>query len=198
MSKMCAWASMSEAGTTEGTPGDQTGSEVKRGEWYQFGQDEVFRWKNDALGRMAAALAGGIANNDHVGYGQSDRLTFFYAWRAVGYDISRVTSDVNVDCSAFICAIVNACGIPCDPSGTTYNMASVLGATGQFDRYTGSSWTDSDTLLRAGDIVCNSQRHVIMVTDDVEPAIGPVDPSGYGVTPVGIFQIFLKKKRQIV
>ena len=110
MSKMCAWASMSEAGTTDGTPGDQTGSEVKRGEWYQFGQDEVFRWKNDALGRMAAALAGGIANNDHVGYGQSDRLTFFYAWRAVNYDISRVTSDVNVDCSAFICAIVNACG----------------------------------------------------------------------------------------
>lgn len=182
----------------DGVPGDQTGSEVKRGEWYQFGQDEVFRWKNESLGRMAAALAGGIANNNHVGYGQNDRLTFFYAWRAVNYDISRLTADVNVDCSAFVCAIVNACGIPCDPSGTTFNLASVLGATGQFTRYTGSEWLQSDSMLRPGDIVNASSHHVIMVTDDVEPAVGPVDPSGYGVTPVGIFGFFLKKKRQIV
>lgn len=198
MSKMCAWASLSETGGVDGVPGDQTGSEVKRGEWYQFGQDEVFRWKNESLGRMAAALAGGIANNNHVGYGQNDRLTFFYAWRAVGYDISRLTADVNVDCSAFVCAIVNACGIPCDPSGTTFNLASVLGATGQFTRYTGSEWLQSDSMLRPGDIVNASSHHVIMVTDDVEPAVGPVDPSGYGVTPVGIFGFFLKKKRQIV
>lgn len=182
----------------DGVPGDQTGGEVKRGEWYQFGQDEVFRWKNESLGRMAAALAGGIANNNHVGYGQNDRLTFYYAWRAVGYDISRLTADVNVDCSAFVCAIVNACGIPCDPSGTTFNLASVLGATGQFTRYTGSEWLQSDSLLQPGDIVNASSHHVIMVTGDVEPATGPIEPSGYGVTPVGIFGIFLKKKRQIV
>ena len=198
MSKLCAWASLSETGGVDGVPGDQTGGEVKRGEWYQFGQDEVFRWKNESLGRMAAALAGGIANNNHVGYGQNDRLTFFYAWRAVGYDISRLTADVNVDCSAFVCAIVNACGIPCDPSGTTFNLASVLGATGQFTRYTGSEWLQSDSLLQPGDIVNASSHHVIMVTGDVEPATGPIDPSGYGVTPVGIFGIFLKKKRQIV
>lgn len=198
MSKLCAWASLSETGGVDGVPGDQTDSEVKRGEWYQFGQDEVFRWKNESLGRMAAALAGGIANNNHVGYGQNDRLTFFYAWRAVNYDISRLTADVNVDCSAFVCAIVNACGIPCDPSGTTFNLASVLGATGQFTRYTGSEWLQSDSLLRPGDIVNASSHHVIMVTDDVEPAVGPVDPSGYGATPVGIFGFFLKKKRQIV
>lgn len=198
MSKLCAWASLSETGGVDGVPGDQTGGEVKRGEWYQFGQDEVFRWNNESLGRMAAALAGGIANNNHVGYGQNDRLTFYYAWRAVGYDISRLTADVNVDCSAFVCAIVNACGIPCDPSGTTFNLASVLGATGQFTRYTGSDWLQSDSLLQPGDIVNASSHHVIMVTGDVEPATGPVDPSGYGVTPVGIFGIFLKKKRQIV
>lgn len=198
MSKLCAWASLSETGGVDGVPGDQTGGEVKRGEWYQFGQDEVFRWKNESLGRMAAALAGGIANNNHVGYGQNDRLTFYYAWRAVGYDISRLTADVNVDCSAFVCAIVNACGIPCDPSGTTFNLASVLGATGQFTRYTGSEWLQSDSLLQPGDIVNASSHHVIMVTGDVEPATGPIEPSGYGVTPVGIFGIFLKKKRQIV
>ena len=198
MSKLCAWASLSETGGVDGVQGDQTGGEVKRGEWYQFGQDEVFRWKNESLGRMAAALAGGIANNNHVGYGQNDRLTFYYAWRAVGYDISRLTADVNVDCSAFVCAIVNACGITCDPSGTTFNMASVLGATGQFTRYTGSDWLQSDSLLQPGDIVNASSHHVIMVTGDVEPATGPIDPSGYGVTPVGIFGFFLKKKRQIV
>lgn len=195
---MCAWASMSENGGINGVPGDQTGNEVKRGDWYQFGQDEVFRWNNDSWGRMAAALAGGIANNNHVGYGQDDRLTFFYAWRAVNYDISQLTTDCNTDCSAFIGAIVNAVGIPCDPSVTTFNMADVLLGTGQFVRYTGSSWTDSDSLLRAGDIVCNSQRHVIMVTDDVEPAVGPVGPGGESVNPALFFAIWLKKKRLFV
>lgn len=169
MAIMCAWASMSEYGTVDGEPGDQTTTEVKRGDWYYFGQDAVFRFHDAAKARQAAALAGALAENDHVGYGQSDRLTLYNAWSAVNFNVAALTTDVNCDCSSFVAAIVNAVGISVSPATTTYSMQSELMATGQFDMYTDSSYLNGDYNLQAGDIVNASSHHVIMVTANVEP-----------------------------
>lgn len=178
MAILCAWASLSENGTVNGTPGDQTGEEVKIGDWYYFGQTQVFRWKKAGLAKNAASLAGGCANNDHIGYGQDDRLTFYYAWQAVGFDISALTTDCNTDCSAFVGAIVNACGVSVNPAVTTYTMYNTLMATDKFDCYTSAAYTQSDALLQAGDILCDPSHHCIMVIDDIPPAVGPVPVGG--------------------
>ena len=201
MAILCAWASMSENGTTEGTPGDQTGSEVKIGDWYYFGQTQVFRWKKAGLAKNAASLAGGCANNDHIGYGQfgtgndDDRLSFYRAWAAVSFDIAALTTDCNTDCSAFIGAIVNACGVSVDPGVTTATMYSVLMATDKFNYYSSAAYTQSDTLLQAGDILCDPAHHCIMVIDDIPPAVGPVQPAGTIDPAVLLSAYYAKKKR---
>ena len=45
MSVLCGWASTSEKGTKNGVKGDQTGKEVKTGAYYNFGQNQVIRFK---------------------------------------------------------------------------------------------------------------------------------------------------------
>ena len=194
MSKLCAWAAQSESGSVDGQPGDSTGKEVLIGDWYSFGQDAVYRFKNKykKIRKEAASLAGGIANNDCVGYGQSDRLSFFRQWGLVDYDISRLNTNCNTDCSAFIGAILNALGISVSPSVTTFNMDTELMATGMFDKFTGAEYLNSDAKLMAGDIVNNSQAHVIMVIDNVPPATGPIPPhSGGGGSGTGDILLFL-------
>ena len=191
MALMCAWGSQPEGGGVDGQPGDQTGNEVKRGPWYQFGQNQVFRFKDRQKAKKAAALIGACADNDMIGYGQSDRLTLYYAWKAANWNVNGITTPVNCDCSSLIAAVVNAVGIEVDPSLTTYSMAAGLMATHEFEEYTMPMYLDSDDHLAAGDIVNNSQSHVIMVTADVEP-----DPSGGINASLLLLAAAAKRKRQ--
>lgn len=190
MALMCAWASQSEGGGVDGQPGDQTGNEVKRGPWYQFGQNQVFRFKDRNKARRAAALIGACADNNNIGYGQSDRLTLYQEWSAANWNVNGITRPCNCDCSSLIAAVVNAVGITVDPSLTTYSMAAGLMATHEFEEYTLPMYLTTDDHLAAGDIVNNSSSHVIMVTADVEP-----DPSG-GVNARLILLAAAAKKRK--
>ena len=55
MSNLFAWASIGENGRgTGGKKGDQTGKEVKVGNYYDFGQNKVIRFKNPLRGRKMA------------------------------------------------------------------------------------------------------------------------------------------------
>ena len=42
---LCGWASQSEKRTANGKKGDQTGTEVRTGNYYNFGQSEIIRFK---------------------------------------------------------------------------------------------------------------------------------------------------------
>ena len=190
MALMCAWASQSEGGGVDGQPGDQTGNEVKRGPWYQFGQNQVFRFKDRNKARRAAALIGACADNNNIGYGQSDRLTLYQEWSAANWNVNGITQPCNCDCSSLIAAVVNAVGITVSPYLTTYSMQAGLMATHEFEEYTSAQYLNSDTLLAAGDIVNNSSSHVIMVTADVEP-----DPSGGVNTNLIILAAAAKKRK---
>lgn len=190
MALMCAWASQSEGGGVDGQPGDQTGNEVKRGPWYQFGQNQVFRFKDRNKARRAAALIGACADNDMIGYGQSDRLTLYQEWSAANWNVNGITQPCNCDCSSLIAAVVNAVGIQVPPYLTTYSMQAGLMATHEFEEFTSAQYLNSDTLLAAGDIVNNSSSHVIMVTADVQPS-----PTG-GTSPAAVLFAMAAKKRK--
>lgn len=167
MSIKCGWASIDEHGRASGgTAGDQTGLEVKIGSWYYFRQNCILRFKDRSKASKAATICRGIANNNKVGYDQSQRTTLYSELARVGWDPSKITKPVETDCSAMVAAIVNAVGIKVSKDLWTGNMRAALYNTGAFYLYTGAAYTQSDRLLMTGDIILNEASHVIMALED--------------------------------
>lgn len=107
-----AWASISEKGTINGIPGDQTGKEVRVGNYYDFGQDAVIRVKPLKTRRKIAKIAKEMALCNQIGYGQRDRDTLFDVCKAANWDWNLVKNflkrkPVNCDCSMFCAMAVN-------------------------------------------------------------------------------------------
>lgn len=138
MKNLFAWASIGENGRgTGGKKGDQTGEEVKVGNYYDFGQNKVIRFKNPLRGRKMAEIAKFVANDNSVGYNMSvnERATFYNACRAYNWnwvEVKRAISNgafpkCNTDCSDFYLTCVNLtygyCKIP--PTATTMSLVKI-------------------------------------------------------------------------
>lgn len=112
MANLFAWASISENGTVNGKAGDSTGNEVKTGSYYNFGQTHCIRIKDKAMRYAVATTATALANNEAIGYGQSDRHTLYNLCRNSGWSFDKVLkalqkTKVNTDCSSFVAVCVN-------------------------------------------------------------------------------------------
>lgn len=116
MTNKFAWASIGENGrVTGGKKGDQTGKEVKVGNYYDFGQNKVIRFRSVSRGRKMAEIAKYIANDNKVGYNQSDRNSFFNACKKYKWNWTKVKNAIksgkfpkcNTDCSSFYATCVN-------------------------------------------------------------------------------------------
>lgn len=167
MSVLCGWASIDERGRASGgKAGDQTGREVKTGPWYYFGQEYVLRWKSRELAAKAAKICKAICNNNKVGYDQNQRTTLFKEMARVNWDPSKITKNVETDCSAMIAVICNAVGVPISKDVWTGNMRSALLATGKFTEFIGPTYCKSSEYTRYGDIILNTRSHVIMALED--------------------------------
>ena len=73
MSLLCGWASQSEKKTINGKKGDQTGTEVKLGSYYDFGQNVIIRFNSIAKRKKAAKAMKALCKNDSVLNGISAR-----------------------------------------------------------------------------------------------------------------------------
>ena len=70
----CAWASIDENGNSKGgQAGNQTGKELRVGNWYQFGQSVVYRFKDRKQAEQLAELMKDACNNMNIGYNQAKR-----------------------------------------------------------------------------------------------------------------------------
>lgn len=171
MANKFAWASIGENGhATGGKRGDQTGKEVKVGDYYDFGQNQVIRFKDRAIGKKAAAIARFIANDDSAGYNQDDRLSLYCACQDLDWDFSKIKKAMkkgtfpkcNTDCSAFVSTIINiAYGrkmVGCFTTSTMYDN-TVKKYPKQFESIIVSKakeqWRKGDMPLKAG-------KHVII------------------------------------
>lgn len=167
MSKnLFAWASIGENGkATGGKPGDQTGCEVKIGYYYDFGQDEVLRFKNVIYGRRAASYAKALAKNKAIGYNQAERATLFDLANKCDWKMSKLkkalkTQKVNCDCSSFCSTVINlAFGRKVVGCCTTSTIVQVAMVTGYFNLLSvvkaKNKWHKGDMPLKAG-------RHIII------------------------------------
>lgn len=163
-------ASISENGTVNGNAGDQTMREVCTRDWYAKGWNVVLRPKSATVAeKMVKACKAGCAN-DTIGYSQATRNTAHTEAKKVGYDLSKIKTKCNTDCSAFMTLCAIAAGVKkleyTDNAPTTSTMRKAFAATGEFDVLTDSKYLTSDKYLKAGDVIVKEGSHTVMALED--------------------------------
>lgn len=149
-----------------GTAGDQTGREWYIRSWWNDGWNVVMRHPNANTRNLIADMAKKAAENDLIGYDQSQRTTFWQHLKASNYDPAQITIACEADCSSGVAAIVKGAG---------YRLGDTKMQNVSVDIYTGneraalqnagftalydSKYLTSDAYLLAGDILINEARH---------------------------------------
>lgn len=159
-------ASIDERGKVSGgTAGDQTGREVYTRDWYSKPWTSVIRPKSPTVAeKIAKAMEQACANNN-IGYDQWQRTTLFTQAQACGWNLSKITTPCETDCSALVAVCVNAAGIPVSKDIYTGNEKSALLATGKFEAYTSSDYVGSSAKLKRGDILLASSHTAIVLSN---------------------------------
>lgn len=153
-----------------GKAGDQkSGKEVSTQKWYKHSKGwRVFRAIDPADREMIAAAMEAACKNSKIGYDQWQRHTLYKAAQKVGFDISKVTTACETDCSALVRTCLAYAGIKGIPeSFRTYNMPSAMLKTGKIAELKGSKYTDQSTYLGKGDILVTPvSGHTVVVLDN--------------------------------
>lgn len=179
-------ASIDEHGKiTGGTAGDQNGKEVCIRFWYNGGWEFLARARNSDVGeKIATACEAGCAN-PNIGYDQFQRNSLNDQAKKLGYDLRKIDTACETDCSAFASVCVLAAGVKLAYSGnlpTTRTLKSALAKTGEFEILIDNKYLNSTDFLRRGDILCKAGSHAVIVLD-----------SGKGVEMTGCLFPVLKK-----
>ncbi len=167
-----------------GKAGDQTGTEWRVINWYNRPWKCVLRHPNADVRAMIASMAKAAANNNLIGYDQSQRGTFWTNLADSNYDPAQITVACEADCSSGVAAIVKGAGyrLGIDAlkkvSTTCYtgNLRAALKAAG-FEVLTESKYLTSDAYLFAGDILLNDNAHVATNLTTGSKASGTSAPS---------------------
>ncbi len=152
-----------------GKAGDQTGKEVSKQKHYVHSKGwRVFRAKNRNVAVKIADAMEAACNNNKIGYNQWQRNTLYTQAEKVGFNVSKVATACETDCSALVrvcCAWAGIMGISAD--FRTGNMPEKLLATGAFVELKGDRYTGQSSYLGKGDIlVTKSSGHTVVVLDD--------------------------------
>ena len=170
-----------------GKAGDQkSGREVSTQAWYKHSKGwRVFRAKDPAKAAVIARQMQAACDNNRIGYDQWQRNTLYTQAQKVGFDIAKVTTACETDCSALVRVCCASASILDLPSGfRTGNMPSNLLATGEFVELKGSKYTDQSAYLGAGDIlVTKTSGHTVVVLNNGGKYEGTVEvkPKEFGV-----------------
>ncbi len=148
-----------------GKAGDQNSEWVIR-TWYNRPWNVVLRHPDERVRKEIAKMAKDAANNNHVGYDQGQRTTYWYQLRANKYDASKIKSNCEADCSAGVCSNVKAVGYRLDiaklknvsVSNTTSSLKNALKDAG-FKVLTDPKYLTSDSYLLEGDILLSEGHH---------------------------------------
>lgn len=149
-----------------GQAGDQSKTEWYIRPWWNDSWNVVLRHPDAKTRNLIADMAIKAAQNNLVGYDQSERLTFWNHLKASNYDPAQITVKCEADCSSGVAAIVKGAGYRLgnkamqnvNPSITTWNERNALKAAG-FQALTDSKYLTSDAYLLAGDVLLNESRH---------------------------------------
>lgn len=155
-------ASISETGGINGTKGDSTGKEVCIRTWYSKPWDFVAIHPDaNVREKIAAVCEAGCANNN-IGYGQSDRNTLYARAKSVSYDLSKITTKCNCDCSSFmnVCCVAAGVGSYGSNGWTTSTMKTNLKNAG-FVIITDGTYLASSAYCVRGAIYVKAGSHTV-------------------------------------
>lgn len=148
--------------------GDQTGSEVSLvpyNTWNPSVWKAVYRAEDPKVAWAIGQAGIQMCRNPHIGYDQSQRLTFWAELAKTG-NIDDITTDCETDCSAGTCACVRVAGYADFPNDlrTAYWDSRIM-QYGKFIRFVDPQYTRMDNYLKCGDILLKEGHVVICVTD---------------------------------
>lgn len=158
-------ARFSEKGNAEGKRGDQTGNEVSVTDWYDGSWLAVYRPQKDTVAFLIANTMQAATENNNIGYGQSDRLTLMKAAEQCNFDLSKITEQVNCDCSSLVAVCCNAAGVGVPFSMSTRSMDISLMGTGGFIRLKDSRYLKTPDYLKRGDILRKNGHTCVVLTN---------------------------------
>lgn len=173
-----------------GSAGDQTGREVWILKWYNSGWHTVIRPKTETLAEKIASACEKGCNNPNIGYDQDQRNTLLAEAKKVGFDLSKITTPCECDCSSFVSTCCVCAGLQEDiffPWGngcTTRTLAEQCEKSGQFTLLKTSAYINNKNYLKRGDILLSSGHTVIVLSDGINA--GQVVPT---VTTTGSYLV---------
>lgn len=154
-----------KGGTKGGKAGDQTGKEWVLKAWYKRPWNHVLRHPNINVGTLIAQLGIDAALNNHIGYDQSQRTTYWAQLKKVGYLPSKITTACEEDCSAGVSSNVRAAGyllgikaLQTVPICSSRNMLSEFKKAG-FQDLTASKYVNGYQYLLPGDVLLYTSHH---------------------------------------
>lgn len=147
-----------------GAKGDQTGNEVGFQNWYLHSKGwVVIRPKDAKKAEKIAECMEKACNNNKIGYCQDHRYDLLTASKPYGYDPSKVTTKVEVDCSALVRVCCKYAGINVGDF-STYDEKAMLKATKEFEILESSKYCSQSAYLKRGDIlVTKTKGHTVVV-----------------------------------
>lgn len=182
-----------------GSAGDQTGVEVYTCNWYSNNWKYLIRPKSSAVAeKMAATMAAACANNN-IGYDQNERNTILAYAKKANFDMSKITTKCECDCTSLVSVCVIAAGgsesVMYSGGNLAYtgNLVSRCKSTGLFDVYTDSKYLSSSSYLKRGDILMSSGHAVIVLgsgsSASSSTSSSTSSSSSYDTTPDDIREI---------
>lgn len=148
-----------------GSAGDQTTKEVCTRTWYNKPWTCVIRPDDSAKAEKIAKAMEQACANDKIGYDQGQRTTLYTQAKAVNWDISKITTACECDCSSLVAVCVNAAGIAVSKDIYTGNQKTALANTGAFTVLTDSKYITMAKYLKRGDILLGAGHTAIVLTD---------------------------------
>lgn len=148
-----------------GVAGDQTKAEVCTRTWYSYPWTSVIRPKDSTVAEKIAKAMEQACSNDKIGYDQYQRTTLYTQAKANNWDLSKITTACECDCSSLVAVCVNAAGISVSKDIYTGNEKAALSATGKFEIYTSSQYTAKDSYLKRGDILLGNGHTAIVLSN---------------------------------
>lgn len=159
-------ASKDENNTARGgSSGDQTKKEVCTRSWYNKPWTSVIRPKDSAKAEKIAKAMEQACANDKIGYDQNQRTTLYTQAKALNWDLSKITTACECDCSSLVAVCVNAAGITVSKDIYTGNEKTALANTGAFTVLTDSKYISKPDNLKRGDILLGAGHTAIVLTD---------------------------------
>lgn len=158
-----------------GQAGDQTGRELKVQPWYSYPWTVVIRPKEATVAEQIAKTMEAACANDNIGYDQSQRTTLFDLAEKASFDVSKVKTKCETDCSALVSVCVNAAGIRVSKHIYTGNELAILQNTKKFEILKESKYIGKPDYLKRGDILLGKGHTAVVLTNGKTTPKAPSD-----------------------